>query len=837
MIVDESLSGKIITFYSYKGGTGRSMALANAACWLTQRKRSVLMMDWDLEAPGLHRYFETRSKDPADFQRAGLIEYFIALRDRLSSEPKLYERLCEEDSSQLMREEFPLDEYLIRNVVPSSDLIKSGRLDANYAEQVSSFDWVDFYLKYGRILEPFREMLAAAYDYTLIDSRTGFNDVSGVCTMLLPEKLVTVFTPNKQSLSGVIDLSVRATDYRRASNDFRPLSVFPLASRIENAELELKREWRKRYQQKFEIALRKIYQLEVCNLTKYFDDVILPQVAYYAYGEKVALLEEERSDALSLGRAYEIFFKRLIECDFAWDAAAETEAAAGEAPLATAGKTASRDTDVYVSYAHYDNQALVEGTTGWVDMLRERLSIRLAQMLGREVRIWQDPRTQANDYYSEELIQSLPVTALFICVLTPRYVQSEWCLKELREINQLAATSSSRGGKSSIFKVVKTYVEPEQQPEELRGLLGYKFFELDNRGRALEYDAGLGVAKDSRYWEKLEDLAWDIMNTIRSRDSPTLPVIQAPSAQAAVYLAETTSDLTEERTAIRRELLLRGLQVLPDKALALGGPELIEEVQACLKRCALSVHLIGEPYGMVPEGQERSIVELQAELAGMQVADVEFKRIAWMLPGHIAQEERQQSFVNRLLNGEGPLANFEVLQTPLTEVKDYILAGINTRQRSAKALSSERVLLIYLIFDKRDAEAVAPLADYLFACGYEVLLPILDGDEAEVREDHKEKLVLCDAFMIFYGQASEMWLRMKLSDLQKATGYDRTNPVLAKIVYVASPETTSKTMFRTHEAEVIQNFGVFDPAKLEDFLSRLSAAKEGWTAQTKLPRE
>jgi hypothetical protein len=50
--------GKIVTFYSYKGGTGRSMALANVAWLLASSRKRVLTIDWDLEAPGLHRYFE-----------------------------------------------------------------------------------------------------------------------------------------------------------------------------------------------------------------------------------------------------------------------------------------------------------------------------------------------------------------------------------------------------------------------------------------------------------------------------------------------------------------------------------------------------------------------------------------------------------------------------------------------------------------------------------------------------------------------------------------------------------------------------------------------------------
>src|SRR3954469_5198992 len=57
-------TGRIVTFYSYKGGTGRSLMLANVAWILASAGRSVLAVDWDLEAPGLHRYFEPFLADP-----------------------------------------------------------------------------------------------------------------------------------------------------------------------------------------------------------------------------------------------------------------------------------------------------------------------------------------------------------------------------------------------------------------------------------------------------------------------------------------------------------------------------------------------------------------------------------------------------------------------------------------------------------------------------------------------------------------------------------------------------------------------------------------------------
>ncbi len=93
--------GTIITFYSYKGGTGRSMALANTACLLAERLASssqkVLMMDWDLEAPGLHRFFTAQLEIVEHADRPGIIDYFHELWRLLREGTGLYEKITAGD--------------------------------------------------------------------------------------------------------------------------------------------------------------------------------------------------------------------------------------------------------------------------------------------------------------------------------------------------------------------------------------------------------------------------------------------------------------------------------------------------------------------------------------------------------------------------------------------------------------------------------------------------------------------------------------------------------------------------------------------------------------------
>ena len=92
---------------------------------------------------------------------------------------------------------------------------------------------------------------------------------------------------------------------------------------------------------------------------------------------------------------------------------------------------------------------------------------------------------------------------------------------------------------------------------------------------------------------------------------------------------------------------------------------------------------------------------------------------------------------------------------------------------------------------------------------------------------HRDNLVNCDAALIYYGQASQLWLRLKMSDLLKAPGWGRTRPMLAQAIYVSTPQSPEKQRFRTREAAVIQNFGGFSPDALQPFVGAISAGNGG----------
>jgi tetratricopeptide (TPR) repeat protein len=320
-------SGQIITFYSYKGGSGRSMALANVACLLAQDQRRgnggrVLMIDWDLEAPGLHRFFAPYgpSTDLGD-AKPGLIDLFLNLVSRTRDmTPSV-----DEPSNRSWSSGIELNDYVLETGIPNLSLMKAGRITADYGRRVTSFDWAGMYERSPWLLSWFTNQITQEYGYTLIDSRTGETDTSGICTAIMPEQLVTVFTPNQQAINGVLREVEKAVQYRRRSADERPIRVLPLPSRIEHARPELRDRWRFTpnvgYQSLFEGLFRDLFGLSTCSLTDYFGDVQVPQNADYAYGELIAVLQEKSQDKFTLSGSYQSLYQRLLDSKEIWEGA------------------------------------------------------------------------------------------------------------------------------------------------------------------------------------------------------------------------------------------------------------------------------------------------------------------------------------------------------------------------------------------------------------------------------------------------------------------------------------------------------------------------------------
>jgi serine/threonine protein kinase len=495
-----------------------------------------------------------------------------------------------------------------------------------------------------------------------------------------------------------------------------------------------------------------------------------------------------------------------------------------------------KNSDVLLSYAAIDNYPLAAGKPGWVSQLHRNLEVRMEQLSGEKVLVTPLPENAIAPEIEHELLQHIPNAKVMISVLSPPFIKSDLCRREVERFWQGAEETGGRyiNEKSRLMKALKTSVTLEQMPRELvdifSPLFGFEFFELDaDTGRVRQFDETFGPVHKQRFFERVYDLAYDgcqVLSLLKQVRGQHVPSAAPNQYRHWVYLATTTSDVADERDHIRRELLERGHVVLPDAPLPTLARDVETMVANCLAKCTIAIHLLGKRYGVTPEDSSESIPAMQLRLTADGAIGSNLERLIWMPRGGEPDDSRQRAFVLRVQ--EDPVLHHraEIIQGNLNLLKKDLIRRMAPREEKPKATAPAKspsgTPKLYLICDPKDEEAVAALEDYLFARGLEVLLPAFDGDDAVAAALHHENLLTCNAALVYYGRAPRAWVDIKLRELLKAAGYGREAPITVQAVYIAPPDDRRKDRFHSHQATVIRQPGEFEPStELDRFVSRV----------------
>jgi hypothetical protein len=497
-----------------------------------------------------------------------------------------------------------------------------------------------------------------------------------------------------------------------------------------------------------------------------------------------------------------------------------------------------------MNYAAIDDYPLQEGKPGWVSQLHRNLEVRMEQLSGEKVQIARLPEDAISPSIEAELLRHVPQAKAMISVVSPPFVNSDMCRREVEQFWQGAQRTGGRyiQDKPRLLKVLKTAVSDQQMPQGLvdifSPLSGFEFFELDaETGRVREFDETFGPALKQRFFERVYDLAYDgcqvlsLLKHLRARDVPAA----APNPHRHwVYLATTTSDVADERDRIKRELLERGHVVLPDAPLPMLSRDVETVVRDCLTRCTIAIHLLGRRYGVTPEDSSESVPALQVRLTADRAFGPDLQRLIWMPGGAETADERQRAFLRRVQEDPALHDRAEVIEGNLNLLKKDLIRRLAPPEEKPKAAApavgnglgavGRGAPKLYLICDPKDEAAVEALEDYLFAQGLEVMLPAFDGADADAAALHQDNLLTCDAVLVYYGAAPKAWVDIKLRELLKATGYGRQAPIAVQAVYIAPPDDRRKERFQLHQAGVIRQPGAFQPcAELDAFIGQVKA--------------
>ncbi|MEV6348792.1 FxSxx-COOH system tetratricopeptide repeat protein [Actinoplanes sp. NPDC051851] len=299
-------TGKVVTFYSFKGGTGRTMALANIAWILAANGKRVLVVDWDLESPGLHRYYSPFLRKADVTESTGVIGMVHAFQNawmRYLSEGK------RSPVPDITAHADPAS-----HIVPVEwehfkdggrlDLLPAGTLNTDYTTARTGLNWDDFYegTNGGAFFDALRATMRNRYDYALIDSRTGLSDIAAICTVQMPDVLVDCFTLNEQGIEGAAAVARQVDGHRHG------IRILPVPMRLDPAEKAKSDATRAFAKQSFEGFPAAADQ---DARDAYWDRIFVPYQAFYNYEERLAAFGDVAGSRDIMLAAYETLTAEL----------------------------------------------------------------------------------------------------------------------------------------------------------------------------------------------------------------------------------------------------------------------------------------------------------------------------------------------------------------------------------------------------------------------------------------------------------------------------------------------------------------------------------------------
>ena len=439
--------------------------------------------------------------------------------------------------------------------------------------------------------------------------------------------------------------------------------------------------------------------------------------------------------------------------------------------------------DIIINYTGKDNEA-AKNENGWVSDFSHFLGLMLTQVLGRKPNITIKSETSALS------VSDLEQTKILISIISPDFTKSGQCLDAVEEFYKVRVDS----GMPCQFKVLKSDVPYEEQPAKLRDAIPYELFDIDyDSGHSIVFDDYFAPAAENIYWMKMVDLAYDVHESLMLlEDSQTKEGVTPLYKRETIFLAETGQDLNVQRNVIRRELQRHGFRVLPDHTLPREHESAVAEIKDQLAESIMSVHLIGNSYGEIPVGGDRSLVDLENKLAAQNVHDNpkgrKLQRMIWINPNQENSSDQQKAFIENIQRDLTALEAAEIFQIPLEDFKNTLREELFD-QSNGNALSTEGDIKLdekkrnaYLIYDQIDKDEAIMVGKELTKAGVNVLHTDFDGNVLDLRKYHQEKLRLLDVGMVFKGKVNDNWVRMKILDLLKAPGLGRKKPILGKAV-------------------------------------------------------
>ncbi|HXW50456.1 MAG TPA: toll/interleukin-1 receptor domain-containing protein [Candidatus Acidoferrales bacterium] len=430
---------------------------------------------------------------------------------------------------------------------------------------------------------------------------------------------------------------------------------------------------------------------------------------------------------------------------------------------------------IFVSYARNDDLPPLDGEgKGFITTLLKHLEFHFTGFGEPVPVIWRDRRAIARSEQFDPIIEKgINDSQLLLVVLSNNWVHREFCLRELDLFHQRWRAEGDDGVKRRIIVVGKNHIEPSARPALLQGQEGYLFYAPDdeNPSRFREFFVR-GKAREE-YHERTQELAEDIWHRACEHEQVPQRVSTAatwkPVVQSGrkVYLAKPAADMRAPYARLVDELGQRGYALAPSPDAEFPADATAKDfVLEALEGAELSIHLLGDKGGWAPEDCE-PIVPLQLKAA----AEAHSRRVVWA-PRILVDEHSQSTGAERdpfaiLEKFDHKLDSDTVDGSELSAFAQFVVQHLDKNTPPMPEIDAiDANARVYLYHRPEDTAYATAIGRALAERGIQPVFPAFEGDPAELAALHRQELAECDAVVLCWANAAEVWVKSQARELK-----------------------------------------------------------------------
>ncbi len=492
----------------------------------------------------------------------------------------------------------------------------------------------------------------------------------------------------------------------------------------------------------------------------------------------------------------------------------------------------SDEVGIFISYAHNDDLQLraAKDEKGFVTFFCEMLRAKLRDLGATRAKIWLDrQRISDGDQFEGKIDDGLKKAQILVVVMSNNWLDRPYCRRELDEFVELRRAAGVDNVAERMVVVGKGHVDRLKRPPLLQTQEGFLFYARDDQNDVAEVKPFFtsGDASDDRFYDRRDDLATFLQRRVdriaegagTGTTSDPVPPIALPNGRT-IYLAKPAADMEAAYSRLAFELQGKGYTVVPEVNSDIPKNAAVRDyVKTALEKAEVSVHLVGEKRGFVPDDDELDpIVKLQLGCArerasrSAEPSESVFRRIVWAPKILAAADQPAGPTVERdplkvLERFDGQIPTDKIDGDILSKFIEFLFQYLaETARRQAPKTPATDKFEVYLAYHGADEDYAGAVVDALRGSPVKIQLPAA-GSDAETRRYNDDLLANCDAVTLCWANASEVWVRSEADRLKDWETLGRKQQFAFRSLIAGPPPAAHK---RAQFMKILFQDGQFD---------------------------